>query len=369
VRSIKPELIPVSIGLLYDGMVAPQDIYDSDAKLLLIRQGQTLRSSQIDAIRRFNKGRDTIQVSLETQKLLMQRKPPKKENTFQAKLEKETGYTGLKDETFAMIDEIGQTNTAPRDKIHTISLDLSDKVENTKPDLILDLINAIAPVDEYLQRHCVNVSLLNGLIGKWLGLPKETVDMLVLIGLVHDCGKLSVPPQILNAPRKLTAAEYEVIKMHPVYAYEMLSEFPDTVRYGARGHHEKYGSKGYPDSIIGNSIPLAAQITAVSDIYDAMVSQRSYKTPRNPFHIISWIKKLRGTELEQSIVDTFIENMPKEMVNKSALLSNGKVGVIHALDHEDMEHPYIRIGEKVFKSSENLFCAQMYLAGKGESDG
>jgi len=356
------ELIPVSIGLLYDGMVVPNDIYDADSKLLLIQAGETLRISQIDVIRRYNKDRDIILISPETHKLLMGKKSPG-ENPYQTKLENETGYSDLKNETLSIINEIGQTKTPPQDKIHTISRDLADHVEKTKPDLILDIINALAPVDEYLQRHCTNVSLLNGLIGKWLGLPRETVDMLVQVGLVHDCGKISIPPQILNAPRKLSAVEFEVIKMHPVYSYEILSEFPDTIRYGARGHHEKFVNRGYPDGLSGNKIPLAAQITAVSDIYDAMVSQRAYKAPRNPFNIIAWIKTLRGTDLEPSIVNTFTENMPKEMVNKPVMLSNGESGVIHELDYDDLEYPFIRIGEKVFKSSKNLFCTQMSLEG------
>jgi HD-GYP domain-containing protein (c-di-GMP phosphodiesterase class II) len=365
---MKSELIPVSMGLLFDGITAPQDIYDADGKLLLIKQGHTLRMSQIDAIKRFNKNRDIIQVTLETHKLLLERKRPSQE-TFREKLENETGYTEVKGEALSVINEIAQTKTAPRDKIHTISLELSEKVENTKPDLILELINAMAPVDEYLPRHCLNVSMLNGLIGKWLSLPKETVKMLVLVGLVHDCGKAAIPPQILNAPRKLTAAEFEVIKMHPAYAYDMLSGFSETVRSGARGHHEKFGNKGYPDGITGNEIPLAAQITAVSDIYDAMVSQRAYKPPRNPFHIISWVQKLRGTELEPSIVDTFAEYLPREMINKPVKLSTGGTGVIHELDYADMEYPYIRIGKKVIKSHKDMFCTEMCLEGTEDYNG
>jgi HD-GYP domain-containing protein (c-di-GMP phosphodiesterase class II) len=353
---------------LYDGMVTPHDIHDADGKLLLMRQGHKLNISQIEAIRRFNKGRDMIQVSAETHKMIMQHNPtPKKRNESvrQARVEKETGYTDVKDEAFTMITEISQTKVPPHDKIQDISRDLSSKVEKTNPGLILELINALAPVDEYLQRHCVNVSLLNGLIGKWLGLPKETVDMLILVGLVHDCGKAAIPPQILNAPRKLTVTEFEVIKMHTVYTYEMLGEFPETVRCGARGHHEKFDGRGYPKGLLGNDIPLAAQITAVSDIYDAMVSQRAYKTPRNPFNIIMLIKKLGGTELEKTIADVFIENMPKEMLNKPALLSNGEIGIVHEIDWDDLEHPYIKIGQKVFKSSTNLYCTQMYMEERG----
>jgi HD-GYP domain-containing protein (c-di-GMP phosphodiesterase class II) len=364
VSQISTDLISVSIELLYDGMRVPHDIYDADGKLLLIRQGHTLKINQVEAIRRFNKERDTILVTPETQKLLLENKLLNRP-AYQAEFEKKTGYSDAKGETLDVINEITETKVAPRDKINAISDDLSEKVENTRPDVLLDLVNSLAPKDEYLQRHCINVSLLNGLIGKWLGLPKETVDMLVLVGLVHDCGKAAVPSQVLDAPRKLTSAEFEIIKMHPVYSYELLSEFPETVRLGARGHHEKYNNRGYPDGLSADKIPLAAQITAVSDIYDAMVSQRSYKTQRNPFHIVAWIRGLRGTELEPTIIDVFTENLPKEMVDKRAMLSNGEIGIIHKLDHNDLEHPFIRVGDKVIKSNKDLFCTKMYLDEKG----
>jgi HD-GYP domain-containing protein (c-di-GMP phosphodiesterase class II) len=197
-----------------------------------------------------------------------------------------------------------------------------------------------------------------------MGLPKEVIDTLVLVGLVHDCGKATVPPEILHAPRKLTPSEFEVIKMHSVFSYDILSDFPDVVRYGARGHHEKLNGMGYPDALVQNTIPLAAKITAVSDIYDAMVSQRVYKEPRNPFHIVSWIKKLRETELEPKIVDIFTENLPKELVGKPTTLSNGKTAVIHALDPEDLEYPFVKVDGNVLKTSEDLFCIQMSLEGR-----
>jgi HD-GYP domain-containing protein (c-di-GMP phosphodiesterase class II) len=354
-------LIPVSIELLYDGMVSPHDVYDADGKLFLIKAGHALNISQVNAIRRHNKNRDTIMVTRETHALLMANKKSPPKSSYQTKLEKATGYSDIKGETLTMLSEIVQTSTASRDKVQDISRDLAEKVETTKPAVILDLINTLAPIDEYLQRHCMNVSLLNGLIAKWMGLPKETVDMLILVGLVHDCGKVAVPPQILDAPRRLTASEFEVIKMHTVFGYDMLSEFSDTIRQGVRGHHEKFGNRGYPDDLSGMDIPLAARITAVSDIYDAMVSQRVYKDPRNPFNIIAWIKKLRGTDLEEDIVDVFTENMPKEMLNKPAMLSNGEIGTIHELDYDDLEHPHVKVGERVFKTSKELYCVQMYL--------
>ena len=362
------ELIPVSIGLLYDGMVVPHDIYDGDQKFLLIRAGKTLSASQIETIRHINRGKDTIRVSVETRRMMLEHEFPS-DIGRQAKLERETGYTEIKNETLTLYEDIQNTSAVQQDTIHEVSERLVHRLEVVKPGLILDLINALAPVDEYLQRHCINVSLLNGLIGRWLSLSKDEIDLLVLIGLMHDCGKALLPPQILSAPRPLTVAEYEVIKMHPVQSYELLAELPANVRHGACAHHEKTGGQGYPYGLLGPDIPITARITAVSDIYDAMVSRRAYKYPQSPFHIMAQLRRMCETELDPLIVDTFTSNMPKELVNKAVTLSNGELGVIYAIDPDDLEYPVIKTGNQVVKSSRDLYCVSMCGEEEQDADG
>jgi HD-GYP domain-containing protein (c-di-GMP phosphodiesterase class II) len=341
-------------------MVIPHDIYDADAKNMLLRQGLILASSHIESIRRINGGRDTINVSDETHKMMIQHLYSSR-ITSQKTLEEDTGYKSASKEASLMIKEIEQSRNMPLDALYAVTDDLSNILDIIQPDLLLNLVNALAPVDEYLQRHSVNVSLLNGLIGKWLNLPKKTVDTLLLVGLVHDCGKVSVPPQILNAPRGLAAAEFEVVKMHPVFSHDLLYELPQEVRLGVRGHHEKFKGKGYPDNLSDYLIPLTARITAVSDIYDAMVSRRSYKPPQNPFNIIADFKKLSGTMLDPQVIETFVQNIPKELVNKPYMLSNGEIGIVKEIDYDDIEFPYIQYGTKVIKSSDELHCVHMYF--------
>lgn len=78
------------------------------------------------------------------------------------------------------------------------------------------------PVDEALQRHSLNVALLNGIMGQWLGLDETDVRNLILTGVLHDIGKTKIPEEILNAPRKLTQEEFEIMKRHPLYSFELL---------------------------------------------------------------------------------------------------------------------------------------------------
>jgi HD-GYP domain-containing protein (c-di-GMP phosphodiesterase class II) len=97
-----------------------------------------------------------------------------------------------------------------------------------------------------------------------------------------------------------------------------------------------------------------------------MVSRRAYKEPRSPFNIITWLMKLRETELDPLIVDTFVKNMPNELVDKPVMLSNGEIGAIHAIDPDDIEYPHIRMNGQVIKTSKELHCTYMYFEEKEE---
>jgi len=349
----------VSINLLYEGMIVEEDVYDADATLMLAARGTVLNADTIGRIKSINAGRETIQVSGNTYRALTANHEPV-ETIFIKAIEEATGYSAAADVTFKMLDEITRRQGVQQDALYAVSEELSNRLEVTSPSTILSLINALAPVDEYLQRHCVDVGMLNGLFGRWLKLPKADIDRLVLMGLLHDCGKALVPSQILNAPRKLTMTEFEVIKMHTLYGYELLAGFPEPVRLASRGHHEKVGGTGYPDRHKPDSIPMEARITAVSDIYDAMVSQRSYKKPRSPFSIMAVIQNLSGAELDSRLVQVFINNMPNELMNKQVLMCDGMVGIVRSYDVADIEYPYIEVNGRITKSNQDWYCTSMY---------
>jgi HD-GYP domain-containing protein (c-di-GMP phosphodiesterase class II) len=277
-------------------------------------------------------------------------------------MEDSIGYTKTKEETRGLLDYIYANETVQEDTAHSVSEELTNKLEEHKASKILSLINALAPIDEYLYRHSMNVGLLNGLMGKWINMSADEVYNLVLIGLLHDCGKALVPSQVLNATRRLTAVEYEVMKMHTIYSYDLLSDFPSTVRVAARSHHEKTNGLGYPYKFAGEEIPLEARITAISDIYDAMVSQRSYKKAQSPFEVLDELSKLKGTELDPDLVELYIRNMPKELIGKEVVMSNGNIGVVHSVNYDNIKYPTIIFGGREINSNEYWYCTHMHLS-------
>ena len=364
-------LIPISMDIFTDGMVIPCDVYDTRGMSLILKKGRTMTALTMERLYQHNQHGDGLLVSVENYQMLVAQNiihdELSKDNEFlikklkQTKLEKETGFAEIKDGVRELFSMSEQTKIIQHDKTRDVSAEVSHRLEVTEPDTIISLVNMLASVDEYLHRHSVNVSMLNGLIGRWMGFSREDVDLLVTIGLTHDCGKAMIPLDVLNAPRRLSRVEFEIIKMHSIHSFSLLADFPEAVRYSARGHHEKICGKGYTDGLARDKIPVMARITAVSDIYDAMVSRRVYKEPRSPFQIMVQLKELSGTDLDPVIVDVFTNYMPKELVNKPVLMSNGETCVIGGIDPDDLEYPYVWIGDKLLKTDKQWYCSSMEL--------
>src|SRR5690606_5577621 len=120
-----------------------------------------------------------------------------------------------------------------------------------------------------------------GLIAEAIGLPDEDVRMIEAAAPLHDIGKISVPDSILNKPGPLDDEEMAIMRRHPQHGYEVLRDSPSRfVQVGAEialRHHERWDGSGYPDGLVGESIPLSARIVAIADVLDALTTKRPYK--------------------------------------------------------------------------------------------
>jgi len=165
---------------------------------------------------------------------------------------------------------------------------------------------------------------------------------------------------VLNAARKLTVIEYEVVKKHAEYTYELLFEFPEPVRLASSGHHERLNGTGYPNKLLSDDVSLAARITAISDTYDAMVARRAYQGPQSPFRVMARLDYLSRHGLDSDVIRIFKENMPKELIDKPIQMSDGTIGIVREYDPDDIEFPKIEISERIVKSNHDLYCVSMY---------
>lgn len=128
-------------------------------------------------------------------------------------------------------------------------------------------------------------------------------------GLLHDIGKVQIPPEILYKPGKLTPEEYEIMKMHPIYGEEIVRPIA-SLRYlcpTIRHHHERWDGKGYPDGLVGDKIPLAARIISVADVFDALAAERPYKRGMEVPRVKSILTEGRGSHFDPFLVDAFTQ--------------------------------------------------------------
>lgn len=158
------------------------------------------------------------------------------------------------------------------------------KIERSFPEAIGALISVIEKKDPYLRGHMRRVGELTVQIAEELALPAETARAASHAALLHDVGKLGMPEDILHKPGRLTEEEFELLKAHPERGYRMVIQAPTLLAAAPaiRWHHERLDGSGYPNRIRGHAIPMEARIVAVADVWDALTSDRSYRTAMTP---------------------------------------------------------------------------------------
>jgi diguanylate cyclase (GGDEF)-like protein len=166
------------------------------------------------------------------------------------------------------------------------------------------LAGAIDVRDAYTGSHSHAVGELAARIGDCLGLVAEEVELLRIAGLLHDLGKVAVPEHILSKPGPLTADEHEAIAVHPLVGYRMLTSLRiEPVATWVLHHHERFDGNGYPDGLAGEDIPIGSRILLVADAYEAMTTDRLYRSTRSSEDALAEVMRCAGTQFDPLVVD------------------------------------------------------------------
>lgn len=353
------ELKRVPIEYLWEGITLLDNLYNYTGEVLLLRQGIILTADKLEKLVKFESGNHFVTTYDATYSIIMEKNAMPQE-IRQKRTEDEFGYTRLKKGIENILHVAHQAQKISDMEVKDTIQSVTDKLNTKETNTIFECINMPRPMDEALQRHCLNVGFLNGLMGEWLGLPKKEKNLLVTAGVLHDIGKTKISEDILNAPRKLTEEEFAVIKMHPTYSYELLGDgFDERVKMAALYHHEKNDGTGYPNGLKMEQIPLFARVTAITDVYDAMVSRRSYKEEKVLFNILEGFYANDYKGLDEKLTAVFLINMRKQLLEKEVQMSDGTCGIVKYIPPNDFDHPVVAVGEKVEQTSESWYCIGM----------
>ena len=180
--------------------------------------------------------------------------------------------------------------------------------------------------DEYTFRHSVDVAAIAMIIAKRENRPENTIRELGIAGLLLDIGKIKVPQEILNKPSKLTPEEYEIMKKHSLYSYEMIKDNPSlskSIKLGVLEHHEKLDGSGYPYGLKDKDICPYARILAIADIYDALCATRPYKVGLTQRQAVELLLGMIG-QLDTDDLNAFLASTVLYPVDSVVKLSNGE---------------------------------------------
>lgn len=181
----------------------------------------------------------------------------------------------------------------------------------------LESIYALAQTAEFRDQedtapHIRRVSGFAAMLAESIGLLPNVIEIIRVTSPLHDIGKVAIPDNILKKPGSFTPEEFEEMKKHTIYGYEMLKTFKSPLLKAAAkialAHHEKYDGSGYPNKLKGDAIPLEARIVTLADSFDAMTSKRVYKTARPFQEAYDEVLRHSGGQFDPMLVDAFVKN-------------------------------------------------------------
>jgi PAS domain S-box-containing protein len=243
--------------------------------------------------------------------------------TYRA-LHKNGDYIWLESSSRAILDRktdsILEIQTASRDiterkKGEKALQDAHDRLQEAYQRTIEGWVRALDLRDRETEGHTQRVTELTVKVAATLGFSEEELTHIRRGTLLHDMGKMAIPDDILQKPGPLNEAEWEKMRMHPVYAYEMLS--PITYLHPALDipycHHERWDGSGYPRGLKGEEIPLVARLFAIVDVWDALCSDRPYRKRLPKTEVINYLREKSGELFEPRLVDVFLKIMETEV--------------------------------------------------------
>jgi putative nucleotidyltransferase with HDIG domain len=221
---------------------------------------------------------------------------------------------------------------------------LSQAVTENRTALVA--LTAMRNYDNYTFTHMVNVSILTMGQARALGIEGRLLREFGLSALMHDIGKVRTPKPILNKPDKLTDEEFAIMRRHTVDGAEILRgtpEMPILAPVVAFEHHLRLDGTGYPFGVKRQALNVATMLCSISDVYDAMRSQRAYQQAFPTDRILAVLKRNDGTQFDQHLVRRFVQLLGIYPPGNLVRLSTGEVAVVTRIHAPDPYRPRVRV--------------------------
>lgn len=235
---------------------------------------------------------------------------------------------------------------------HKINIRMVQTVVNNLIDELLSnnhllvSLTDIRSYDDYTFAHSVNVCVLSIMTGITMRYHDSRLKELAMGALLHDIGKIKISKDILNKDDDLTREEYNEVKKHTEYGFDMLRRQEQLSLFSAHialQHHERWDGKGYPRGLSKEDIHEYARIVAVADVYDALLADRPYRSAYSVSQALTIMKRMAGIHLDPRCLTALIANIAVYPIGCLVELNNGSIGIVVDVNKEAPTRPVVKI--------------------------
>lgn len=234
------------------------------------------------------------------------------------------------------------------------------RIASGKQSELIGIIGGPGTIRDYLKSHSLHVGIINGLLGSWLEFDPGKIKELIVAGLLHDIGKIAIDQAIIDKPGKLTTSEYEKVKDHSLFGFEILNSAElskpvnDRIKLAVLQHHERTNGTGYPYGTDFNTTGIYGKITAVADVFDAITSRRIYHEPESPFKVLNQYSKDCYSGFDINIVNVFLKGVTDGLVGQKVILSDLSCRQIVFIDELNYEFPIVQLNDSIVNTNHSL---------------
>ena len=313
-----------------EGMVLGRTLYSYDGNILL-NAGIVLKNSYISKFS--DLGIREVYVEDEISRDIVLKDVISEETRFEARINIKNAMDSIRYGSSLDVKPIRSSVCKMMDEL----MDVKDAMVN---------LQDLKSNDQYTFSHSVNVCVLSLITGISMKFDEEKLRELGIGAMLHDVGKIRIPSEILNKPESLTAEEFNIVKKHTSYGYELLKKskvLSTYASYIALTHHERYDGEGYPLGLRGEEIHEFARIVSVADVYDAITSDRIYKKRVNINEAVEYLIGMGDHQFDYSIVRNFIEHITIYPPGTCVLLNRGEKAIVVDVNKKYPNRPIIRI--------------------------